>query len=29
MMSCSGKDKIGEEVLNNTFVSIPFGSEHF
>jgi histone deacetylase complex regulatory component SIN3 len=29
MPICSGKDKLGESVLNDTLVSIPQGSEHF
>lgn len=26
---CSGKDKLGRELLNERYVSIPSGSEHF
>ena len=29
MVTCSGKDKIGRQVLNDKWVSIPHGSEHF
>jgi len=29
MVTCNGKDKIGKQVLNNRWVSIPHGSEHF
>lgn len=29
MPICTGKDELGELVLNDTLVSIPHGSEHF